>query len=124
MKKIPVLLLFSAIGWILCGLVMWTGMVLFSIETTLIIHLIAAPVFFIVLSLVYFRKFNHTSPLYTAVFFISAVIFLDVFIVSMLIEKNFDMFRSPIGTWIPFLLIFLATYFTGVRVGKSSVNDS
>jgi len=33
--------------------------------------------------------------------------------VSLLIEGNFDMFRSIIGTWVPFALIFVATYVCG-----------
>jgi hypothetical protein len=38
---------------------------------------------------------------------------MDLFIVALLIEKSFAMFKSILGTWLPFTLIFLATYFTG-----------
>ena len=35
---------------------------------------------------------------------------MDVFVVAMLINKSFDMFLSPLGTWIPFALIFAVSY--------------
>lgn len=33
--------------------------------------------------------------------------------VGLLIEKSLDMFASPLGTWIPFTLIFVATILAG-----------
>jgi hypothetical protein len=39
--------------------------------------------------------------------------FSDMFVVALLIEKSLDMFRSPLGTWVPFLLIFLSSWVTG-----------
>jgi hypothetical protein len=92
---------------------MGIGMQLFSMKTTLIIHAIGGPVAFLILSLIYFKKFNYTSPLLTAIIFIGFIIFMDFFLVALLIEKSFDMFKSPLGTWIPFALIFIVTYFTG-----------
>jgi hypothetical protein len=41
------------------------------------------------------------------------VIFMDLFLVALFIEKSFAMFTSLLGTWIPFGLIFTATYITG-----------
>jgi hypothetical protein len=32
------------------------------------------------------------------------------------------MFASPLGTWIPFALIFAATYLTGVAVVRKSLD--
>jgi len=59
------------------------------LTTTLIIHAIAAPLFFILLSWVYFKKFCFTTPLQTAIIFVAFVIFMDVFIVAALIERSF-----------------------------------
>jgi hypothetical protein len=60
----------------------------------------------------------------TAALFLALVVFMDFFVVALLIEKSFDMFLSPLGTWIPFALIFLSTYFVGrlrpVPKGKNS----
>jgi len=117
-KKIFTILIHAFIGWAICAAIMGIGMQLFSMKTTLIIHAIGGPLGFLILSLIYFKKFNYTSPLQTAIIFIAFIIFMDFFIVAFLIEKSFDMFTSPLGTWIPFALIFLATYFTGLIVSK------
>jgi hypothetical protein len=39
---------------------------------------------------------------------------MDFFIIALMIEKSFDMFKSILGTWIPFILIMLSTYLTGI----------
>lgn len=89
-------------------------------EITLIVHAILAPLFFAFVSLVYFHKFNFTTPLQTAVVFIAFVIAMDVFVVAMLINKSFEMFTSLLGTWIPFALIFTSTYVTGLFVRRAN----
>ncbi len=113
-KRIVIILLHAFVGWGLCGAIMFVGREVTSIENALIIHAIGATIFFAVISLIYFRKFNYTSPLQTAVIFVAFVIFMDVFLVALLIEKSFEMFGSALGTWIPFALIFLSTYLTGL----------
>ncbi len=85
-------------------------------EITLILHAIGAPVFFAMITLIYFKNFNYTTSLHTAVIFVSFVIFMDVFLDALFIEKSFAMFTSILGTWIPFLFIFLATYITGLTL--------
>ena len=106
------------VGWALCGAVMGLGMAFTSLSTALIVHLVAAPVFFSGVSWVYFRWFGFTSPFVTATAFVAIVIFLDIFVVALLIERSFAMFRSVMGTWLVFLLIFLATYLTGWVMGN------
>ena len=93
---------------------MGIGRQFLSIDTTMIIHAIGAPIGFAILSWVYHRRFGFTSPLATAVIFLGIVILLDVFLVAMIFERSFAMFRSFIGTWLPFSLIFFATYAAGV----------
>jgi hypothetical protein len=97
---------------------MGIGMAVTSIQTTLILHAILAPVFFALVSLVYFLKFKYTAPLLTAVIFTLFVIAVDFFIVALLINRSLDMFTSVLGTWIPFGLIFLSTWITGLAVNK------
>jgi len=84
----------------------------------LIIHAIGAPIIFAVLSFIYFTKFNYTTPLQTAAIFVAFVIAVDFFVVALLMLNSFEMFASPLGTWIPFVLIFIATYLTGRYVQK------
>jgi hypothetical protein len=100
----------------LCAATMGIGMSVTSMSNILIVHAIVAPIFFAGVSLVYFRKFNYTAPLQTALIFIAFVIAMDFFVVAMLINRSFEMFTSPLGTWIPFALIFISTYLTGLFV--------
>jgi hypothetical protein len=112
-SKILIILIHALIGWTLCAVTMGVGMAVTSVNNALIIHAIAAPIFFAMVSLVYFRKFNFTTPLQTAAIFIAFVIAMDFFVVAMLINRSFEMFASLLRTWIPFALIFTSTYLTG-----------
>ena len=113
MRKVLVIVIHAFIGWAFCAAIMGLGPLLFSMQTTLIIHLIGGPLGFAVISFNYFRKYYFTSPLQTACIFVGFIIIVDFIVVAFLILKNFDMFLSPLGTWIPFGLIFLATLLTG-----------
>jgi hypothetical protein len=108
------ILAFAFVGWAICGAIMGIGRAVTSLENTLVIHAIGAPIVFGVLSLIYFRKFNYTTPLQTAIAFVSFVVFMDVFLIAVFVEKSFAMFASILGTWIPFSLIFLSTFLTGL----------
>ena len=118
-QKTAVILLHAFVGWILCAATMGIGMTVTSLENALIIHAMAAPIFFAGISLVYFRKFNYTRPLQTALIFIAFVIVMDFFVVAMLINHSFEMFTSLLGTWIPFALIFTSTYLSGLLTVKT-----
>jgi hypothetical protein len=123
-SKILVILAHAFVGWILCAATMGIGMAMTSLNNALIIHAIAAPIFFAVIALAYFRKFNYTSPMQTAGIFIVFVIGLDFFVVALLINHSLDMFTSLLGTWIPFALIFASTWLTGTLVTKSRKLDT
>jgi hypothetical protein len=107
------------VGWAFCAAIMGIGMAVTSLQTTLILHAIGGPIGFMIISLFYFKKFDFSSPLQTAILFIAFVVFMDLFVVALLIEKSFAMFGSILGTWLPFSLIFLATYFTGRILNKA-----
>lgn len=113
-KTWVILLLHALVGWALCAATMGIGMAVTSIQTTLIIHVIGAPVFFWGVSQAYYTKFNFTSPLITALVFVGFVILVDFLVVALLINRSLEMFGSLLGTWIPFALIFLSTVMTGV----------
>ena len=113
-KKLVTVLTHALIGWALCAATMGIGMAVTSVDNTLVIHAIGAPIFFAGVSLVYFRRFNYTTPLQTATIFIAFVILMDFFVVATLILRNYEMFASLLGTWIPFALIFVSTYLTGL----------
>jgi len=104
--------------WILCGLTMWIAPAVTPMENALIIHAVAAPIFAAMISSFYFRNFCYTTPLDTAAIFVLFILFLDLVVVSWIFLGNFDMFRSTIGTWIPFTLMFLSTFLMGYLRGR------
>jgi len=119
-RKIITLLAHAFVGWALCTASMVLGMTLTSVENAIIIHAIAAPIIAAAVSLVYFGKYGYTTPLQTAIAFTSFVIVVDFFVVALLVQRSLEMFASPLGTWIPFALIFTSTYLTGTYVEKRS----
>ena len=115
-----VILVLALVIWTVCGAVMFAGMAFTSLTMALILHALAAPIIAVAVSWFYFKRFHYTSPLVTAVFFTVVVILMDIFVVAMLINRSFAMFGNVLGTWIPFALIFTATYLTGRRIEESS----
>jgi hypothetical protein len=118
-KKVFVIFVHAFIGWALCTASMLIGMATMSIDNALIVHAIGAPIIFTLVSLVYFNRFNYTSPLSTALVFVSFVIVVDFFLIALVINRSLEMFTSLLGTWIPFALIFSSTYVTGLLVTRA-----
>jgi hypothetical protein len=112
-SKTLIILAHAFAGWMLCAATMGIGMAVTTLDNALVVHALAAPVFFTGIALIYFRKFNYSTPLQTAAYFLAFVIAMDFFVVAMLINRSFDMFASLLGTWLPFALIFGSTYLTG-----------
>ncbi len=117
-KQIVIVLLFAFTGWAACGATIGIGMAVTNLRTALIMHVIAAPIYFVLVSLIYFRKFNYTSPFTTAAILIAFVIVVDFFLVALAINRSLEMFRSLLGTWLPYILIFTATWMTGKLTAK------
>ena len=117
-KKIIIVLSHAFIVWALCGATIAIGRSFMSVELTLIIHAIAAPIFAALVSLDYYKKFHYTTPLQTAFIFLLFVIAMDAGLVAPFFEKSYEMFRSILGTWVHFVLIFLSTFITGLTVKK------
>jgi hypothetical protein len=118
--KVAIILLHAFVGWALCAATIGIGMAVTTLNIALLIHAIAAPVFFALVSLVYFRRFNYTTPLGTAAIFTAFVMGMDFFVVALLINRSLEMFTSLLGTWIPFILIFLSTLVTGLLVTRKA----
>jgi len=111
--KLLIVSIYAFIGWTLCGVVMFIGTAITSEFIALIIHAIAAPIIFAVVSSFYFKKYDITTPLETAALFVAFVVLMDFIVVALLINKSLAMFGNVLGTWIPFVLIFISTYYTG-----------
>lgn len=107
----PLLLLgFALVGWALCGATIGVGRQLLPMEQVLVVHAVAAPLIFGVLAYVHARHFAFLRPLPVAAVFVGVVILMDAGVVAPFLERSFAMFGSPLGTWIPFALIFLASW--------------
>ena len=118
-KKVLTIVVYALIGWALCFATMGIGQALLPLQTALIIHAIAAPIYFVLVSTSYFKRFNYTTPLQTALLFVGIVIALDFFVVALLILRSLEMFTSLLGTWLPFALIFASTSMTGLYITRS-----
>jgi hypothetical protein len=119
LSGVVAMLLHALAGWAYCGMLIGVGRRLLSLDATLVVHAIGAPIGFALLSLLYFKRFAWTTPLQTAVAFLTVVVAMDVLLVAPVFEGSYAMFASPLGTWIPFALIFAATYLTGLAVARS-----
>lgn len=123
MKKIAIVIAYALVGWALCGSVIAVGRSIAPMKIVLAVHAAMAPLFFGVLSWNYHRRFNFTPPDVTGLCFLAVVVFMDVFLVAMVIEGSFDMFKSPLGTWIPFAFIYLAVLAAGRVAIRSARHD-
>jgi hypothetical protein len=112
-RKVLVILAHATVGWALCFATMGIGQAVTTLHTTLVVHAIGAPIYFAAVSWFYFTRFGYTTPLRTAGAFTAFVIVVDFGLVALVILRSLDMFASPLGTWIPFGLIFAATWLTG-----------
>jgi hypothetical protein len=118
--KLLIVSIYAFMGWTLCGVVMFIGTAVTSEFIALIIHAVAAPIIFAVVSSFYFKKYDLTTPLETAALFVAFVVLLDFVVVALLINKSLAMFGNVLGTWIPFVLIFISTYYTGLHEEKKT----
>lgn len=107
----------ALVGWGLCGATMAICLARTSLSRALVLHAVAAPIIFGLVSGVYFTQVAYTSALTTAIGFVAVVIAMDFFVVALLIQRKLTMFGSVLGTWLPFALIFASTYIVGRIIG-------
>ena len=116
--KLVMLLAHAFAGWMLCAAIIGIGFQVTTVETTLIAHAMGVPIIFALIAFMYFKGFNYTTPLQTALVFLVFAILMDFFVIALLVQKSFAMFASVLGTWIPFALIFASTYVTGYYTAR------
>ena len=113
-----ILLAFAFAGWAFCAAIMGALPPLVGMNAALAIHLIAGPIGFAALAFAYRIRIGSYSPLRVAVVFVGFVMAMDLLVVAIAILGNLDMFRSAVGTWIPFGLIFLASWGGGTSARR------
>jgi hypothetical protein len=112
-RDYAVVAVFALVGWALCAATMGIGIAVAGLKVALMIHAVAAPVIFAAISMVYFRRSRHMTPVTTAAAFVAIVVVMDIVVVATLVQGSFIMFASVLGTWLPFALIIASTYLMG-----------
>jgi hypothetical protein len=100
--------------WSVCGATMAIGRKVWGLEVTLRIHLAVAPVVAFLVATVHSLLVPEFDPMLRAAVMTGVVIVLDAVLVAPLFERSYAMFHSLIGTWIPFVFIFLASWAAGL----------
>ena len=111
-------LIHAVIGWGLCGAIIGIGRKITTLQITLIAHAIGVPIIYLINTWIYFMFFADLHPFTLAVGFVLFACIMDLLVVSLLIEKNFSMFKSLLGFWIPIALMFSTTFFTGLYLSQ------
>ncbi len=106
----------ALVGWLACAAVMALLMALVDRTAALVLHALAAPAIFAPIAAHYARRRPTPAPLATAAFFVAVVALLDAIVVAGIVLRDFSMFASLLGTWIPFALIFIASVIAATRV--------
>lgn len=107
------LLLHGVLGWALCAAAMAGLLSLVSLKVALVTHAIAAPLFFTAIARHYFRARGARDAVPTAAVWTTIVALLDLGVVAGAMQHSLEMFKSFAGTWLPFGLIFIATWAVG-----------
>lgn len=104
--------------WGGCGAVIAIGRRIWTLETTLRVHLVAAPMIAFIVSTVHKVLAPEFSSMLRAFVLTGLVVILDAAVVAPIFERSFAMFRSLIGTWIPFVAILLASLAAGIVIPR------
>ncbi len=115
-RSITRLVTHGVVGWLLCAAIMILTAALSTGTAALIVHAIAVPLVFAALAANYFRARGARDPLPTAVTWMVVFAALDLVLMAGVVQRSMEMFTSIAGTWLPFLLVFLATWGVGVMM--------
>lgn len=99
-------------GWALSAATLSVLLRVASLLPSLVLHAIAAPLYFAAIAWHYFGARGARDPLPTAVTFTAVTALLD-FVVAGVVQQRFAVFASALATWLPLALIFLCTWVTG-----------
>lgn len=118
MRKWAVLLGLAVAVWAFCGAIMFAGRAVTTLEATLILHLIGAPLGAAVAAWAFQRLSGELHPPVVAAGFVAVALALDLVLVAPVFERSFEMFASVIGLWLPQALIFLAAWWAGLAAAR------
>jgi len=104
--------------WGACGAVMAVGRRLWTLDTALRVHLVAAPVIAFLLSALHAWLAPEFNAVLRAAVMTGLVMILDAVVGAPVLERSYAMFHSVIGTWLPFAAIFGASIAAGTLVPR------
>jgi hypothetical protein len=110
MNKRVHLAIHALVGWAICGATIAVGRQLVSMDTTLWIHSVVAPLAFGLLTWHYVKRFPVASATATSLSMLGIVVGLDALLVAPFFERSYAMFQSVLGTWVPFASILVTSY--------------
>jgi len=116
MNRQTSLVVHGLVGWAICGAAMGIGRQLFPMNVALSLHALVAPMAFGLLTWDHARRFPGSSARGIAFSMVGVVIVLDAGLVAPVFERSYEMFRSILGTWIPFALIWGASYLVARQI--------
>ena len=99
--------------WAACGGVIALGRRLWSLQTTLIVHLFAAVALAFAAASIHRLLAPDFDPFLRAAAMAGLIVALDALVVAPILERSYAMFRSALGTWIPFAAIFATAWAAG-----------
>lgn len=99
--------------WTLSAALLVGSMILLPNQTAVAIRLITAPLLGTIVASVFFNKYEDARPLGVAVTFAATVAVLDAIVLAAIVQRSFALFLQPLATWVPYALIFAATWASG-----------
>jgi len=109
----------AIIGWAICGATIGVGRQIMSMDATLAVHAVVAPLAFGLLTWHHFVRYPTSSPLPTSLAMLGVVVLLDALVVAPFLERSYVMFRLFTGTWLPFGLIWASSYLVARQLRRS-----
>lgn len=115
-RSIPRLLAHGIAGSGLCAALMAVLLLLPSLTMALILHALAAPIFFTAIAWHYFRARGAREPLPTALTWTAMVALFDLAVIASMVPGGPEMWKSILGAGLSLALTFLASWISGLMV--------
>lgn len=113
-RHVIITLAFGVFGWLLCGIVKNVSLYVYDPDVALLANAAAAPIFFSLIIHYYNRRHCYFSPTQTAVMVTGVFAALEFFVSALLLQGDLHLFAGLLGAWIPFTLVFIASWLTGL----------
>lgn len=112
-RSLPWLMLHGLMGASLCAALMAGLLGAGALRAAPVVHALMAPLIFAWIAVRYFGARGARNPLPTALFFTAGLALIELLVVAGLVQGSLDMYRSVLGAWLPYALVFAVTWATG-----------